>query len=76
MLCCKDIRIRRGNEMCELKVMLVKDGERKTIMESVTKMIVVGDSIELYSILGEKETVSGSIKEIDFSKGETIIVGK
>jgi predicted RNA-binding protein len=45
-------------------------------MESVTKMIVVGDYIELYSILGEKETVSGSIKEIDFSKGETIIVGK
>jgi predicted RNA-binding protein len=62
--------------MCELKVMLVKDGERKTIMESVTKMIVVGDSIELYSILGEKETVSGSIKEVDFSKGETIIIGK
>ncbi len=62
--------------MCELNVILVKDGERKTIMESVTKMIVVGDSIELYSILGEKETVSGSIKEVDFSKGETIILGK
>jgi hypothetical protein len=62
--------------MCELKVVLVKDGERKTIMEAVTKMVVVGDSIELYSILGERETVSGSIKEVDFSKGETIIIGK
>jgi hypothetical protein len=62
--------------MCELKVLLLKDGERKTIMESVTKVIVVGGSIELYSILGEKETVAGSIKEVDFSKGETIIVGK
>jgi predicted RNA-binding protein len=45
-------------------------------MESVTKMVVVGGSIELYSILGEKETVAGSIKEVDFSKGETIIIGK
>ncbi len=62
--------------MCELKVVLLKEGERKTIMESVTKMVVVGDSIELYSILGEKETATGSIKEVDFSKGETIIVGK
>jgi predicted RNA-binding protein len=65
-----------GKEMCELKVLLLKDGERKTIMESVTKMVVVGGSIELYSILGEKETVAGSIKEVDFSKGETIIIGK
>jgi hypothetical protein len=61
--------------MCELKAVLLKDGERKTVMESVTRMLVVGGSVELYSILGERETVAGSIKEVDFSKGETIIVG-
>lgn len=62
--------------MCELNVILVKGDERKTVMESVTKMVVEGDSILLYGLLGEKETVEGSIKEVDFSKGETIILGK
>ncbi|KXS42577.1 MAG: hypothetical protein AWU59_1582 [Methanolobus sp. T82-4] len=62
--------------MCELNAILVKGDERKTVMESVTKMVVEGDSILLYGLLGEKETVEGSIKEVDFSKGETIILGK
>jgi len=62
--------------MCELNAILVKGDERKTVMESVTKMVVEGDSILLYGLLGEKETVEGSIKEVDFSKGETIIIGK
>ncbi|QLC50219.1 CooT family nickel-binding protein [Methanolobus zinderi] len=62
--------------MCELNAILVKGDERKTVMESVTKMVVEGDSILLYGMLGEKETVEGSIKEVDFSKGETIILGK
>ena len=62
--------------MCELNAVLVKGDERKTVMESVTKMLVEGNSIHLYGLLGEKETVEGSIKEVDFSKGETIIIGK
>ncbi len=62
--------------MCELNAILVNGDERKTVMESVTKMVVEGDSILLYGLLGEKETVEGSIKEVDFSKGETIILGK
>jgi hypothetical protein len=64
------------DRMCELNAILVKGDERKTVMESVTKMVVEGDSILLYGLLGEKETVEGSIKEVDFSKGETIILGK
>ena len=62
--------------MCELNAILVNGDERKTVMESVTKMVVEGDSIQLYGLLGEKETIEGSIKEVDFSKGETIILGK
>jgi predicted RNA-binding protein len=45
-------------------------------MESVTKMIVEGENVDLYGILGEKETVKGSIKEIDFGSGEAIIIHK
>ncbi|WP_406657074.1 CooT family nickel-binding protein [Methanolobus sp. ZRKC2] len=62
--------------MCELNAILIKGDERKTVMESVTKMVVEGDSIQLYGLLGEKEIIEGSIKEVDFSKGETIILGK
>jgi predicted RNA-binding protein len=43
-------------------------------VDSVAKIIVEGDSIELTGILGDKMTVGGSIKEINFSRGEAIIL--
>lgn len=60
--------------MCELKVILIKGETRSIVMESVTKMIVEGENINLYGMLGEKETVKGSIKEINFGSGEAIIL--
>jgi hypothetical protein len=63
-------------KMCELNAILVRDGERELVMESVTRMVVDGDSIELTGIFGDKKDVSGSIKEVDFAKGETLIIGK
>ncbi|MHC1576955.1 MAG: CooT family nickel-binding protein, partial [Methanosarcinaceae archaeon] len=65
-----------GMNMCELNAILVHDGKREQIMESVTRMIVDGDFIELTGIFGEKQIVPGSIIEVNFSKGETIILGK
>ena len=62
--------------MCELNAVLVRGDEREVVMESVTKMIVDGDSVELVGIFGERKTVSGSIKEVDFTKGETLIIAK
>ena len=62
--------------MCELNAVLVRGGEREVVMESVTKMVVDGDSVELVGIFGDRKTVSGSIKEVDFTKGETLIIGK
>ncbi|WP_406662291.1 CooT family nickel-binding protein [Methanolobus sp. ZRKC3] len=62
--------------MCELNAILVDGDERKSIMESVTRIIVDGDSIELYGILGDRQIVSGTIKEVDLTKGETIILAK
>lgn len=60
--------------MCELKVILINGEARSMVMESVTKMIVDGENVNLYGILGEKETVKGSIKEINFGTGEAIIL--
>ena len=62
--------------MCELNAILVRGDEREVVMESVTRMIVDGDSIELVGIFGDRKIVSGSIKEVDFTKGETIIIEK
>ena len=62
--------------MCELKVILINGEARSTVMDSVTKMVVNGENIDLYGILGEKETVQGSIKEINFGTGEAIILHK
>lgn len=62
--------------MCELNAVLVRGDEREVVMESVTRMIVDGDSVELTGIFGDKKVVSGSIKEVDFTKGETIIIEK
>ncbi|MDF1533853.1 MAG: CooT family nickel-binding protein [Methanosarcinaceae archaeon] len=62
--------------MCELNAVLVRGGERELIMESVTRIVVDGDSVELTGIFGDNKIVSGSIKEVDFTKGETLIIGK
>lgn len=62
--------------MCELNAILVNGDERESIMDSVTKIVVNGDSIELYGILGDREVVSGTIKEVNLTKGETIILAK
>ncbi|WP_319508002.1 CooT family nickel-binding protein [uncultured Methanolobus sp.] len=62
--------------MCELKVILINGETRSMVMESVTKMVVDGENIDLYGILGEKETVQGLIKEINFGTGEAIILHK
>ena len=62
--------------MCELNAVLVRGDERELVMESVTRMVVDGDSVELIGIFGDKKVVSGSIKEVDFTKGETLIIGR
>lgn len=62
--------------MCELNAVLVSGDDRELVMESVIRMVVDGESIELTGIFGDRMIVSGSIKEVDFAKGETIILGK
>ena len=62
--------------MCELNAILVRGNERELVMESVTRMVADGDSVELTGIFGDKKVVSGSIKEVDFTKGETLIIEK
>ena len=60
--------------MCEINVILLRGDRRERIMDSVAKILVEGDSIQLTGILGDKMTVGGSIKEINFSRGEALIL--
>lgn len=62
--------------MCELNVILLSGDNRERIMDSVARILVEGDSIQLTGILGDKMMVQGSIKEINFSRGEAIILAK
>ncbi|WP_292387833.1 CooT family nickel-binding protein [Methanosarcina sp. UBA5] len=60
--------------MCELNVFLLRGDERERIMDSVARILVEGNSIQLTGILGDQMTVEGSIKEVNFSRGEALIL--
>jgi uncharacterized protein len=60
--------------MCELNVFLLRGNERERIMDSVARILVDGDSIQLTGILGDQMTVEGSIREVNFSSGEALIL--
>lgn len=60
--------------MCELNIIMLRGDKREEIMDSVARILVEGNSIELTGILGEKMKVEGSIKEINFSRGEALIL--
>jgi predicted RNA-binding protein len=60
--------------MCELNVILLRGDKRERVMDSVAKIVVEGNSIQLTGILGDKMTVGGSIKEINLSRGEALIL--
>lgn len=60
--------------MCELNVFLLRGDERERIMDSVARIFVEGNSIQLTGILGDQMTVEGSIKEVNFSRGEALIL--
>ncbi len=55
--------------MCEINVILLSGENRERIMDSVARILVEGDTIQLTGILGDKMTVEGSVKEINFSRG-------
>jgi len=61
-------------KMCELNVILLQGNRRERVMDYVTKILVEGNSIQLTGILGDKMTLEGSIKEINISRGEALIL--
>jgi len=68
------MRLRRNIKMCELNVFLLRGDERERVMDSVARILVEGNSIQLTGILGDQMTVEGSIREVNFSRGEALIL--
>jgi predicted RNA-binding protein len=60
--------------MCELNVVMLHGDKRERVMDSVAKILVEGNSIQLIGILGDRMTVEGSIKEVNISRGEALIL--
>ncbi len=56
--------------MCQMKVMLDKEGQQELVMEDVTKLEVAEDGIRVSTFFEEPKTVSGvAVKTIDFVSG-------
>ena len=60
--------------MCELNVIMLQGNRREKVMDSVAKILVEGNSIQLTGILGHKMSIEGLLKEVDISRGEALIL--
>ena len=60
--------------MCDLSIILLRGDVREPIMNDVVQVVVDGKSIKMTGIFGETKTVEGTIKEINVSRSEAIIV--
>ncbi|RLB34133.1 MAG: RNA-binding protein, partial [Deltaproteobacteria bacterium] len=43
--------------MCESNIILEHDGTRELVMEEVVQVLIDGDKIQLFGILGERKEV-------------------
>lgn len=56
--------------MCQMRVMLDKEGQQELIMENVTELEVVEEGIRVSTFFEEPKIVSGAaLKKIDFLSG-------
>lgn len=60
--------------MCESKVYSIAKGEKRLLLEGVSKLFVGDSSVICYDILGNPSEIGKCrLKEIDFVKDEVIV---
>lgn len=59
--------------MCESNAYLTRNGEEELILESVSFVKSLEDSVVLRSLFGEEVTVRGRLRELDLT-GHKIVV--
>ncbi len=63
--------------MCQMKVMLDKEGQQELVMEDVTKLEVTEDGVRVSTFFEEPKPVSGvAVNTIDFTSGILILQSK
>ena len=68
-------RVNQGRvSMCDLSIILLRGDVHEQIMNAVVQIVVDGKSIRLAGLFGETKTVEGTIKEINVTRSEAIIV--
>jgi predicted RNA-binding protein len=56
--------------MCEAIVFMVKDGDKKRLMENVVTLHPEGDKILLTDLFGEQKLVTAKIEKVDLTGHE------
>ncbi len=60
--------------MCQMSVVVQHGGENDTIIDNVTRLQVIGNSVEIGALFEEPQTVASAfIDSIDFQSGKVIL---
>lgn len=61
--------------MCQISVVLEKDGKQEKIMDAVARLVVMSEGIAINALFEPPMTIfGGKIKEIDFLDGVVTLV--
>ena len=60
--------------MCQMNVMMDKEGQQELVMEDVTQLDVVEGGIKISTFFDEPKLIPGAVvKTIDFISGTTVL---
>ena len=60
--------------MCQMSVVLEKDGNKETLLENVTLLEVEGNKVMISTLFDDPEEVSNvRVKKMDFSDGVIVL---
>ena len=59
--------------MCIATIYEAKSGGNEQLLEEVVSMDIQDDNINLTTILGDRQTITGTVKYVDFLKHTVII---
>ena len=63
--------------MCQMTIMMDKEGQQELVMEDVAHLEVVEDGIKISTLFEEPKLIPGvTIKTIDFLAGKTMLQAK
>lgn len=63
--------------MCQMKVMLYKEGQQELVMEDVAQLEVIEEGIRISTLFEEPKVISGvAVKTIDFLAGTATLQAK